>query len=149
MNGPIFVDTNLLVYSRDSSEAIKQKAAAAWMSYLWDSRLGRLSFQVLHEYYITVTRKLTPGLSREQARSDVRDLLAWNPVQNSPAILDIAWAIEDRYRLSWWDALIAGSALVSGCRILLTEDLQHEMFIENLRLLNPFRVSPESLDAPG
>jgi hypothetical protein len=33
-----------------------------------------VSRQVLHEYYVTVTRKLRPGLPTEEARSDVRNL---------------------------------------------------------------------------
>ena len=56
-----FVDTNVLVYARDASEPEKQKTAQAWMARLWRERRGRLSFQVLHEYYVTVTLKLKPG----------------------------------------------------------------------------------------
>lgn len=60
MTAPTFVDTNALVYVRDSAAPDKQQAAAAWMRHLWQRRLGRLSTQVLNEYYVTVTRKLVP-----------------------------------------------------------------------------------------
>ena len=71
MVAKVFVDSNLLVYSRDTSEPQKNKLAIAWMSHLWNMRAGRLSYQVLREFYITVTEKLDPGLDRESARKDI------------------------------------------------------------------------------
>lgn len=41
--------------------------AMAWMRSLWETREGRTSQQVLHEYYVTVTRKLSPGLTAGEA----------------------------------------------------------------------------------
>lgn len=43
------------------------------MTTLWASRAGRVSVQVLNEYYVTVTRKLSPKLPYEEAHVDVRD----------------------------------------------------------------------------
>src|SRR5712692_5673330 len=71
--GLVFVDTNVLVYARDSSERTKHPRARAWLEMLWRERTGRLSTQVLHEYYVTVTRNLKPGLRADEAREDVRD----------------------------------------------------------------------------
>lgn len=139
MNDPVFVDTNLLVYSRDAGLPGKQARAAEILRELWDSRRGRVSFQVLHEYYVTVTRKLRPGLPRAEAREDVEALLAWQPLAPSAATLRRAWGIEDRWGLSWWDSLIVASAWEAGCRRLLSEDLQDGLEIESLRIENPFR----------
>ena len=58
MTAPVFVDTNVLVYSRDSRDAGKNQRAREWVEFLWDTKRGRVSRQVLHEYYVTVTRKL-------------------------------------------------------------------------------------------
>ena len=33
------------------------------MMTLWQREIGRLSIQVLQEFYVTVTRKLRPGLT--------------------------------------------------------------------------------------
>ena len=52
MAASVFVDANVIVYSRDASEPEKQKQAMSWMDYLWRTRSGRLSFQVLQEFYI-------------------------------------------------------------------------------------------------
>lgn len=145
ITAPVFVDSNVLVYARDASHAVKQRQASVWMTELWRSRRGRLSFQVLTEYYVTVTRKLRPGLDEETARQDVRALLAWKPVSLDKRILEEAWRTQDRHGLSFWDALIVGAAQAGACRYLLTEDLQHQQRIGNVVIVNPFRSTPESL----
>lgn len=71
MSDKVFVDTNILLYARDASETAKQPIAQRWLSSLWRQRRGRLSFQVLHEYYVNVTQELTPGLPVARARQDV------------------------------------------------------------------------------
>jgi predicted nucleic acid-binding protein len=147
MAANIFVDTNVLVYSRDASEPQKQEQAMAWMAHLWTMRMGRLSYQVLQEFYITVTEKLDPGLDRESARKDIRSLLAWRPVAVDNRVFDGAWHIQDRYGLSWWDALIVSAAQLADCRYLLTEDLQDAQVFANLQIVNPFYTAPRSLES--
>jgi predicted nucleic acid-binding protein len=142
---PVFVDTNVLVYARDASEPEKQPQAEAWIGHLWRTRTGRLSFQVLQEYYATTTRKLKPGLTPEQARADVRDLIAWRPVPVGTELLEAGWSVEDRFGLSCWDALIVAAARIAGCEYLLTEDLQHGAELEGLRVVSPFRAAAGSL----
>ena len=57
-------------------------------------------------------------------------------------MLNGAWTLQDRYSLSWWDALIVAAAQASDCRVLLTEDLQHGQMFGTLRVIDPF-ASPE------
>jgi predicted nucleic acid-binding protein len=142
MSAPVFVDTNVLVYARDASETAKQPRAAEWMQRLWQERRGRLSTQVLQEYYVVVTSKLDPGLTAAAARADVRVLQAWQPVVIEPVVLDTAWSIEDRYQLSLWDALIVAAAQQSRSRYLLTEDLQDGQEFDDVRIVNPFAHDP-------
>ena len=123
MTAPVFVDTNVFVYSRDARDPGKQASARSWLETLWETRRGRVSRQVLHEYYVTVTRKLKPGLSVDEARSDVRALFHWlQPIDPEP-LIESAWALQDRSALSFWDALIVGAAQALGCGSLLSEDL--------------------------
>lgn len=145
MTVPVFVDTNVLVYARDASEPDKQPQALAWVDHLWQARTARLSFQVLQEYYATTTRKLKPGLTRDQARADIRDLLAWRPVSVGTELLEVSWAVEDRFGLSCWDALIVAAARLAGCDYLLTEDLQHGTDFDGLRVVDPFRTEIGSI----
>ena len=134
----IFVDTNVLVYARDASEPEKQQRAQAWMAALWESRAGRTSVQVLNEFYVTVTRKLSPAMPVADARADVLDLGEWNPTVLTDALVRQAWAVEDRYGLSYWDSLIVAAAQLEGCRHLLTEDLQGGMRLDGITVVNPF-----------
>ena len=140
-----FVDTNLFVYARDATEPEKQQRVSAWLRALWQSRQGRVSVQVLTEYYVTVTQKLKPGLSREQAWADLRNLAAWRPTPTTFELVEQAWHLQSRYQLSWWDALIIAAARATRCEFLLTEDLQDGQLFDSLRVVDPFRSPPEAV----
>ena len=81
-----------------------------------------------------------------EARAVVMRYRAWRPWLVDEIIADLAWDLQDRLSLAYWDALMVAAALQQGCAILLTEDLQHEQRIDSLRIVNPFRVGPETLD---
>jgi len=142
---PVFVDTNVLVYSRDATERTKQPRAAAWLGHLWSTRQGRISVQVLQEFYVTVTRKLNPGMGADAARRDVMRLATWRPVSIDETMLEDAWVNEDRFNLAFWDALIVSAARASGCRHLLTDDLQAGQEFNGVLVVDPFAVEPGEL----
>lgn len=146
MSVPVFVDTDVLVYARDTSEGEKHLRSRHWMSELWSAHAGRVSMQVLHEYYVTVTRKLTPGLSPSEARRDVQDLLLWRPLPLEGPLVEAAWSIEDRYHLSFWDALVVAAARRAGCQRLLSEDLQDGQDFEGTIVVDPFAHDPGNLE---
>jgi len=138
MNDRVFVDTNILVYSRDASEAEKQRRAAEVLAALWRDRTGRVSIQVQNEYYVTVTRKLVPGMSPDDAWADVETLSAWDPVVLDVALLQRARAVQQRYGVSWWDATIIAAAYRAQCSVILSEDLAHEQAYFGVVVRNPF-----------
>jgi predicted nucleic acid-binding protein len=138
MSAPIFVDTNILVYARQENEPLKQTVAAQWMERLWQEQLGRLSVQVLSEYYVTVTRKIKPKRAAADAWDDVLDLFSWNPHPTDSELLQRAREVEQRHQLSWWDSLIVGAAQLQNCALLLTEDLQHQAVYGTVGVRNPF-----------
>ncbi len=115
------------------------------MAQLWETGRGRLSFQVLQEFYVTVTQKLKPGLDVISAQTDVRTLLTWRPLSLNARVMEGAWFIQERYGLGWWDALIVAAAQVTGCNYLLTEDLQESQLLGHLEVINPFRRTFESI----
>lgn len=141
MSDSVFVDTNVFVYARDGSERVKQPAAAEWVRRLWIDQQGRTSIQVLNEYYVTVTRKLDPGLARQDAWDDVQALFSWAPQEVTPDLLVRAREVEGRYGLSWWDSMIVASAQMQSCPLLLSEDLQDGMMCDGVTVLNPFSRS--------
>ena len=136
MNVRSFIDTNILVYTDDHDALEKQTRALDLVEQARLSRNGVLSTQVLQEYFVTATRKLNvePAIVRRKVELFARlDLVQID--------LDAILAAIDLHRLhqfSFWDALIIQSALVSGCRILFTEDLQQRRRVNGLEVLNPF-----------
>ncbi len=143
MGAPVFVDTNVLVHARDLREKAKQQAAARWIAQLWRDRSGRTSAQVLSEFYVTVTRKLKPGMPAPQAWEDVNAFLSWHPQAVDSALLQRAYQIEQRYRLSWWDSAVVGAAQLQDCALLLTEDLQDGAVFGSVTVRSPFTFAAE------
>lgn len=138
MTAPVFVDTNIFVYARDTSEPAKQPTAADWIERLWRDQTGRTSVQVLSEYFVTVTRKLSPGISRDDAWDDVEALLTWRPQPIDDDVLRRGHEVMRRYRISWWDALIVAAAQLQGALVLLSEDLSHGTEYGGVTVRNPF-----------
>ena len=142
MTAPVFVDTNVLVYFRDARDAAKHDRAREWVGFLWDTRRARVSRQVLHEYYVTATRKLRPGLTPEEARSDVRALFHWLADVPPDVLIETAWVVQDRCSLSFWDALLVAAAQASECAFILSEDLPAGQNLEGIVVVNPFVTRP-------
>ena len=69
MTGPFFVDTNVLVYADDARDRTKQEKARALLRSALGERNGKVSLQVLQEFFAAATRKL--GLSAVEARSRI------------------------------------------------------------------------------
>ena len=143
MTARVFVDTNVFLYALDQADRKKQLAARAWRDELWKSRLGRISFQVLQEFYVKAAQKWPEN--RDDARAEVKDLLAWRPVTVDASILERGWKLQDRFQLSFWDALIVSAAKSIGCRYLLTEDLQTNQDLDGLTVISPFLSDPGSI----
>ena len=73
-----------------------------------------------------------------EARQIVRELTEWQPIPVGLTVVERAWSLEERYSLSWWDALIVAAAQAGECGVLLTEDLQHGQAFDHVRIVNPF-----------
>jgi len=134
-----FVDTNVLAYAHDKSETRRQPIARALLDSLWTSRTGLLSTQILQEFYVVATRKFDPPMSRRAAREIVALYGTWPVVQVDVVLILTASQLEERHRLSFWDALVIEAARVGGAARLVTEDLQHGRRIGGVRIEDPFR----------
>ena len=140
MSGRVFLDTNILVYAYDKDSDEKHTVALELIKELWESRAGVLSNQVLQEFYVAVTRKITKPLPKAEAREILRAYACWNVRELSAASIVRASEIEERYRLSFWDAMVIVAAYESKCDKLLTEDMKHGQMIEGVIIENPFRA---------
>jgi predicted nucleic acid-binding protein len=147
MTALVFVDTNVLLYTYDDRDPIKRDRAREWVRWCWRSRTGRISSQVLNELYNNAITKFREAIPLQQARSEVRRLRLWQPPHLDTYTVDGAWNLQDRYPLSYWDALIVSSAHQQGCTHVLTEDLQHGQTIDSVRIVNPFLISLSEFEA--
>lgn len=138
MKDRMFVDSNILVYAHDLSAGERHERASAIIISLWEAETGAISTQVLQEFYVTITRKIKNPLKPAEAREIIRYYLAW-PVQvNDPETTILASEIEEKNRLSFWDALIVAAALRLQAKKIITEDLNHGQIIESILVENPF-----------
>jgi predicted nucleic acid-binding protein len=139
----VFVDTNVLLCSFDSRDPVKRAKAGNWLEYLWRTGAGRISWQVLHEFYANAGRKL--GVPALEAREAVDAFSRWRPGGMSLSVVERGWYWMDRAQLSWWDSLILASAERLGCSMLLSEDFQAGCNFDGVRVVSPFEQSPEDL----
>jgi predicted nucleic acid-binding protein len=127
-----FFDTSVLLYLL-SAEAAKADRVEELLE-----QTGTISVQVLNEFTAVATRKL--GLSFAEVREVlgvIRTVCVTHPV--TVEHYDKAVEIAERYRFSFYDSVIIASALLSGCKTLYSEDLQHKQVIENqLTVIDPF-----------
>ncbi len=145
MTALVFVDTNVLLYTHDERDLGKQARARDWVQWCWRERAGRISSQVLNEFYNNAITKFRKAVTAPQVRAHVRRLRLWQPPHLDTYTVDGAWDLQDRYQLSYWDALIVSSAHQQGCAYLLSEDLQHGQMLDAVRVVNPFQASPADL----
>lgn len=138
MRDKCFVDTNVLIYAHDSGAGPKHEKATLLLETLWMERLGVISTQVIQEFYVNVRRQARNPMGADEARLLIEDYLAWEVVANDGASILEALALERRYSLSFWDALIVQAAQRAGVETLFSEDLSAGQRYGTVTVVNPF-----------
>ena len=101
MNADTFVDTNILLYAHDRDADLKHERAASLIRILWGTGIGMISTQVLQEFYVNVTQKISNPLPYALARRVVQHYLAWQVEINGPHSTLRTSEIQERYKLSF------------------------------------------------
>lgn len=127
-----FFDTNVLLYllSADAAKADRVEEALA--------AGGTISVQVLNEFTSVALRKL--GMKVSQVR-EVLELITeiCEVIPLTTQIHRRGLQVAERYRFSFYDALIVAAALESRSTTLYSEDLQDGQVIDRvLAVKNPF-----------
>jgi predicted nucleic acid-binding protein len=133
-----FVDTNILVYAMDRDNRERRKRSRTLLVELRRSGMGVISTQVLQEFYVVATKKLSLNPLK------VKPLLQWfekhfEVVVVNGALIREAIDCSVVNRLSFWDALIVVSAERAMAGTLHTEDLNHGQVIRGVRISNPLK----------
>lgn len=139
MSGKRFLDTNVLIYSCDSSDTIKQQKALDLIAECSSQGTGLLSVQVLGEFFhATVVRKKL--LTADEAeRAILAFLAAMAVVSVELQNVTDAIAIHRKYQTRYWDSLILATAAHHGCDEVLSEDLNDGQNYNGVFVSNPFR----------
>ncbi|MGH9348024.1 MAG: PIN domain-containing protein [Vicinamibacterales bacterium] len=133
MSGKPFFDTNVLIY------VVGQKDGRTPAAEALVATGGVVSVQVLNELVSVATRKL--GMTWDEVGEAVAAIrtLCPSPVPLTIETHEAALRIAAQYGYHIYDALIAASALETGCRTLYSEDLQDGQVIDGrLTIRNPF-----------
>ena len=147
MNGRFFFDTNVLVYAYDRANPAKQGAAQRLIEQNLQAETGRLSAQVLSEFYVTVTRKLPVPLAREAAAAIVHLFCRMPVTEIDVALVHRAMDAQRRCEIAYWDALIVAAAERARCTAILSEDLAAGQTYLGIPVIDPF--APTASAAPG
>ena len=132
-----FLDTNVLLYAALGRKGEEAKRATA-ADLIGRSVFG-ISTQVLQEFYTAAIRQRsgTP-LSPAAARRWVSELNTQPCAVVDVALIEIAFELSWRYRISYWDGAILAAAERLGAEIVYTEDLSHGQTYGPVRVVNPF-----------
>ncbi|HEX8622687.1 MAG TPA: PIN domain-containing protein [Allosphingosinicella sp.] len=127
-----FIDTNVLVYFTGEGE----KAATAEALIVGG---GIISVQVLNEMASVCRRKYDYSWEQiHQALLFVRTLL--NVVPITLETHELGLSLAERYRLRLFDSLLLAAALLEGCSVFWSEDMQEGLIVERtMTIRNPFR----------
>ncbi len=132
-----FVDTNVFVYAHLDNEPKKHSKAVFLFENTLIGKKVIISAQVVNEFYSVMSKY---KYSHDEIVKFVSEISAKANIQSiSFDTSKKAFYIKGRYQYSWWDSLVLASALESGCKVVYSEDMQHEQVIENsLKIINPF-----------
>ena len=133
MKNKIALDTNILVYLYDEENENKRK-----ISELLVVEKPIISSQVISEF-LNVTKRLLKLPKLEILQKANILFSKCEIISVNQETLDKALYLIQRYDFQLFDSLIVASALQSNCMVLYSEDLHHNLLVENrLRVINPF-----------
>ena len=138
-NDKVFVDTNVLVYAYDRSEPEKQRQASWILDRLALAGIGVVDTQIMAEFFVAVTRKISAPLSVEEAYQRIQNYVRSWPVLriSEMVVLEAARGVRD-YQFSFWDAQVWAAARLNQISVVFSEDFNTGSQIEGISFVNPF-----------
>jgi predicted nucleic acid-binding protein len=140
MKGRTFLDTNIFIYSIDSSAELEEKRTVARNLVKTHIReeSGVISIQVMQEFFQVATRKIQTPISVEDALLFMQYMANLQVVTPDSDMVVAAVRLHQEHSLSFWVALILQAAKTVNCSRILTEDLQDGFCLDALIVKNPF-----------
>ncbi len=137
----VFIDTNIWIYflikSKKEAESIKRQKILSFFENL-NSHVV-ISTQVLNEVHWNFIKKfkLDDNTAFELINKGIIKITDFiEPIKLET--YKRAYNLRKNYNFSFWDSLIVASALENNCKILFSEDMQNNLWIENrMKIKNP------------
>ena len=137
----VFFDTNILVCVYDRQDPDKQERAFELISDAITNENGFVSAQVLGEFYNATTRRVANPLPQEVAGQAINLFATLPVIEIDLALVQRAAGTCNRYRISYWDALIVAAAEKAGCARIISEDFNPGQSYNGVVAFNPFEAS--------
>jgi len=140
MSARQFLDTNVVVYAYDTSDAVKQAKAQGLLANAVRKGDGAVSVQVLGEFFHTVVvrRRLMTAAEASLAISALEAGL--EVAEITAQLVKDAIAIHERCQLRYWDSLIVATARHLGCKEVASEDMSDGQDYGGVFVVNPFKL---------
>lgn len=132
-----FLDTNILVYTHDESDARKQSIAREIVRKAFVSG-SVISLQVLGELSRTLLHKFRPPLPPGDVKVAIASLGGIQLVSPDREMVQRAIDADAVYGLRFWDGMIVAAAERAGCSRILSEDFNPGQTYFGVRVENPF-----------
>jgi len=139
MKDKVFFDTNIFIYAVDDTVEDKMMKSRSLLLKFSPKNQSIISFQVIQEFINTCLKKKFLITETEKFNFFIENELKSRWVINPTMEFYFqAINIKNQYKYSFYDSLIIAAALKAKCKILYSEDMQHNQKIDNLQILNPF-----------
>jgi predicted nucleic acid-binding protein len=139
MSDKVFIDTNVFIYAHDRSEPVKRDRARKLLFDAYRSDRAIISAQVLAEFFHVFAVKF--GFPYADTLKELHFMSRCPVVEQSVGLVVSAASLFSRYSLSFWDAMIVAAAVEASAGVLYSEDMQHGLDVEGVRVVNPFSHS--------
>lgn len=129
-----FLDTNIIVY--DFSE-VSHKSTISRNLILNPNSI--ISYQVIQEFCNVALKNFKLNLSIEECKEYINKFLYPMCISYpNNELYNVTLDIKLETNFSYYDCLILASAYITNCKIIYSEDMNHEQEIRGMTIINPY-----------
>lgn len=138
-----FIDTNVLVYAFDKSEAKKNGKAKQLLERCFKGEtLLAASTQTLSEFFVVATKKIQRPITGSQAKNIIQKIIEFKRfsiLTIKPGTIVSAINTCNETNTHYWDCLIAETMKENSMYQIYTENTKDFRKISGIKTINPFQ----------
>lgn len=135
-----FVDSNILVYAVDRSDAAKHASAKKFIMEQENNALACMSIQNLVEFHFAATNRIEKPIPLYESLQIIAELKSIFSVKryHSKTVI-AAIRLQQLYGVHFWDALIAATMQENHIQTIYTENEKDFKKIPGINVINPLK----------